>query len=568
MLTTRVIRLMPSIYTILSFGLFATVRAHSFHSYPYLYFNENQTNVSFPVVDHVAPTGDRQRESDYPDFLYKPNPGVYRVVEFYVHWCDICRHFSTHYVKHARKMQQLLADRKLAIPITFHGISCVPNKPICRKQEIAGHPLLKLFKPGDLKGVTMAHTEARPVAMLAALDINVTGMKDDKAGLDVTDVDSNGVDSWWGAWYTYIQGVDSSSGPGYKGSFRRTREDLKNDIHLSFDFAMRNNVYIMEGDDKLSDEAKDVLKEYFVLLQRTLPSSWVDMQSLLEELVRNIRYVTKKEPYLIKFLDKYPPKSVAEGGEPEWSRSCSKGEPGRGFTCGLWETFHAITVGLVGYNTNQVDDGSLLSTDSVASTIRNFVQYFFTCEECRQHFLKMYDTCAFQRCDRLKKVTKLTGDHVAELEWQQLSLWLYKVHNSVNTRLVREKAVRENREAHAQEMIDSTWPPLQECHPCWLPMDKTGTRAWNSTVVFNFLQLEYGQRDDSVADFQRQLLEANLAAVDDSVRMLRSGSSTIVSSSVFHPLLLLSVVVLFILTGAKGNACLRRVVLRKKVRTV
>jgi Erv1 / Alr family/Thioredoxin len=541
-----------------AFSLVSRIAAHSYYSYPYLYRTEKDPNASLPVLDHVA------TDTDAPDFLYRPNPNSYRVTEFYVHWCDICRHFSTHYVKHARKMLLLVADRTPKVEITFHGISCVPNKALCQKQAVTGYPLIKLFKPGDMVGVTLRHMDAKPITMLKALDINVSGMPSENEDLEEEN-EQAGDESWWSSWYEYMQGIDLLDDSGNKARTRRTREDLRNDVHLSFDFAMRNNVYLTAS-DKLSDEAKNALSDYFVVLTNTLPPSWWQVHALLNELLRNIKYVTRKEPYLVKFLDKYPPESMAEGGDPIWSASCSHGEPGRGFTCGLWETFHAVTVGLVRYNRNQVVDQELMTTDFVAQTIRNFVEHFFTCDECRQHFLKMYDNCEFRRCDRLKKKTKLSGDHVSDLEWQQLPLWLYEIHNAVNVRLMHERADREKRAVGPQDEKDVRWPPMRDCHLCWLPTKGAATRKWNETVVFSYLELEYGQRDSSTSEFQRQLLEANLAAVDTNVQMLRSSRPSIAASTLFHPAMLL--VCGYICFGARGYTLLRRAIFRKKERTV
>ena len=65
----------------------------SYKLYPYLYATKDAvTNeASFPVVDHIAPDNSKERVEAKPDFLYNPPPDTYRVVEFYVHWCGICR---------------------------------------------------------------------------------------------------------------------------------------------------------------------------------------------------------------------------------------------------------------------------------------------------------------------------------------------------------------------------------------------------------------------------------------------------------------------------------------------
>ena len=94
----------------------------------------------------------------------------------------------------------------------------------------------------------------------------------------------------------------------------------------------------------------------------------------------------------------------------------------------LWETFHAVSVGSVDYNRKVVEEKHLLAPEYVARTIRNFVENFFHCDECKQNFLAMYDSCGFNRCERLKQETKL-GLQESEKDWREVPLWLFEVHN-------------------------------------------------------------------------------------------------------------------------------------------
>jgi hypothetical protein len=451
-------------------------------------------------------------------------------------------------------MQHHLAEKHPDVSITFHSISCVPNKPLCRKQNVPGYPMVQLLKPGESIGEILKHNEAKPVAMLQALGINVDGMveEDNENDDEPTIADPSG---------------------GQVITYHRTRDDLRNDIHLSFDFAMRNNVYTR--DTPLTEEEKRSLKDYLYLMKRTLPSSWSHLHSLLENLIRNYRYASKKEPYLVQILDKYPPQNYNADGDPEWSLSCSKGEVGRGFTCGLWETFHTISVGVVNYNYNQVDDSELIAPESGARTIRDFVEYFLHCTECTENFIKMYDGCAYNRCQRLTKTTKLTGDKVSELEWRALSLWLYEVHNGVNVRLLKEKAQREKQTAiTVQDIVNVQYPPIEECPICWFKPDRSGKREWNETAVFTFLQLEYGKRDNAVIDFHKQLqsIKSDPRRKASNKQLLRARiepSNVVLTNAFIHPFVLLICALGYASLGGAGRAFWRHMFTfgRRKLRT-
>lgn len=119
-------------------------------------------------------------------------------------------------------------------------------------------------------------------------------------------------------------------------------------------------------------------------------------------------------------------KFVSKKKVSSWSQNCSKGVNGAGYTCGLWELFHIVTVGIVQWNIASEHDR--VSTLDAADTIRDYIEHYFTCDECRKNFIAMYEACQFQRCDRLSK--KVSEDAIKT--WKQLPLWLWETHNDVS----------------------------------------------------------------------------------------------------------------------------------------
>ena len=490
------------------------VSAVSIKEHPYLY-----TENAGPIAEHQAPDGDRMRHLDQPDFLYDPSNSNYRVVEFYVHWCGVCRHYSNHFIKFARKVDSLAKEKN--VPMTFHTISCVPNKSLCRKQKADAFPLIRLLKPGETEGIDLKHYEAEPNRVFRELGIDRTGLNfEDEIEKD-WDVSTplhlgSRATKSEGPWWRPLSGLffgsnetdsDDANTHAHETHFiARSREDLKNDIHLSFDFAMRNNVFMAEQ-DHLPEEKADALFEWLALLKKTLPASWTEMHVLLTQLIRNFRYITKKESYVMKILDKHPPKAT------QWSESCSKREPGQGFTCGLWEIIHAATVGVLPFNRNAVVQKHLLVPSAVAKTIRDYIEYFFHCDDCRRNFLTMFDSCGHDHCNRLKTKTKL-GLVEATLDWEQPALFFYEVHNAVNVRLMKEKAAREEWEPSRQNELDVQWPPQYECRPCW-KQDANGNLLWEDKMVIQYLRLEYGIRDSEIATFRKQLAEMNSKLMEE-----------------------------------------------------
>ena len=80
----------------------------------------------------------------------------------------------------------------------------------------------------------------------------------------------------------------------------------------------------------------------------------------------------------------------------------------------------------------------------------------------------------------------------------ELALWLWEVHNSVNTRLMIEAAQRQNREVTHEELLASKFPTKRMCPGCWLDANMT---KWNNRSVSHFLD-EWFWPDTERTDLQ------------------------------------------------------------------
>lgn len=183
-----------------------------------------------------------------------------------------------------------------------------------------------------------------------------------------------------------------------------------------------------------------------------------------------------------------------------------------GYTCGLWQLFHIVTVGLVEYNMMIAANDDIvlkeisLSTVQSAETLRNFIESFFGCEVCRMNFLVAYDSCAHDRCSRLVE------SDMTPKQWIEFPVWLFETHNSVNARLLREKADRENRVATPEEEVARQWPSRRHCPKCW-----TDSGGWDEEVVYKYLRIEYWS-EDFVSNEYRGDIGANEEEEEEGVR--------------------------------------------------
>jgi Erv1 / Alr family len=386
----------------------------------------------------------------------------------------------------AQRVQQIAADQNERVDI--YAISCHPNRRLCRQQTSTRYPIVRLFKRRDIEGIDMLYTDIHPLKALHKMGMQVEAAE----FVDDWDVPAPQINLYptWQRILDDMLGNEREVRPYH----HRTREELKADIHLSLDFALRDGLFT--SDNPISPGAADALKAWLQLLHKTLPEAW-EVHVLIDELLRDFNYISKHEGYLTRVLDQHPPENAS------WSEACSKGDPDAGYTCGLWEMFHAMTVGVVNYNM-MIPEHRRISTEDAAMTLRNYVENFFGCIECRNNFLETFDSCAFNRCTRLEK-DPLGVAQIKQKAWAELPLWLFEVHNDVNIRLVQEKAKRENRIASKDEEDAALWPMKEECLPCYNTDLKKSDATWDSKNLYNWLQLEYGQLDSSSGAIRKEI---------------------------------------------------------------
>ncbi|KAG1669336.1 hypothetical protein FOA52_014898 [Chlamydomonas sp. UWO 241] len=122
--------------------------------------------------------------------------------------------------------------------------------------------------------------------------------------------------------------------------------------------------------------------------------------------------------------------------------ACKSPVPGaRGFTCGLWLSLHAAA--------NRLPDapgtGALL-----VNAMRAFNDHFFKCDECHVHLSKML-------------ATPQAG---AVSTRRDAALWLWRVHNNVNARLMQEEAKSGRASSGDDRVLKAIFPRTQVCPKC------------------------------------------------------------------------------------------------------
>jgi thiol-disulfide isomerase/thioredoxin len=409
---------------------------------PYLY------DEDAGVVIEYMPSADVE-DPVRPDFLYSTNNGP-RIVEFYAPWCPFCQSFRHHFVEVTGQMVD--AAHSVGVDLKVYAISCQVHKTLCRNWEFEVFPRLRLFKAGETNSTgTTVYYQFYANSVLKHLKIPVV--------IDVNEEKKKKLK---------IQARSATT-----GTFKqRKQEEAFNDALVSFHFALRNSIYMADG--PLPIKARVAFENWLNLLHRAIPPN-TSLHSVVSALLHDFESVVEDEAALMDIVYRFAPDKM------KWSKGCTQGTRGAGYTCGLWELFHIATVGVTEWNQlSLIDPIMAIGVEEAAVTIRDYIEHFFGCEVCRMNFMAAFDSCAHDRCHRL-------DNNAASVEkWRELPLWLFETHNSVNLRLLHEKGEREEFTPTLQDEINKQWPARDDCPQCW--RDDGG---WVEDHVIERLKIDY-----------------------------------------------------------------------------
>uniref|UniRef100_A0A674JY39 Sulfhydryl oxidase n=1 Tax=Terrapene triunguis TaxID=2587831 RepID=A0A674JY39_9SAUR len=207
----------------------------------------------------------------------------------------------------------------------------------------------------------------------------------------------------------------------------------------------------------LTGERVRALKDFVAVLAKYFPGRPF-VQNFLRSVDRWLRNVRgSRIPYSALKLVLTNRKEVAPAvlsNNVTWV-GCQGSEPHfRGYPCSLWTLFHLLTV--------QATRHRRLDPLEVLGAMRGYVQSFFGCRECAQHFEGM----AAESMDKVRSV-------------DEAALWLWSRHNRVNARLAGTAT-------EDPQFPKLQWPPPELCHPCHSVVKRR--QVWDEAAVLQFLK--------------------------------------------------------------------------------
>ncbi|XP_034634897.1 sulfhydryl oxidase 1 [Trachemys scripta elegans] len=210
----------------------------------------------------------------------------------------------------------------------------------------------------------------------------------------------------------------------------------------------------------LTGERVKALKDFVAVLAKYFPGRPF-VQNFLRSVDRWLRNVRESRiPYsaleLVLTNRKEGQAPAVLSNNVTWV-GCQGSEPHfRGYPCSLWILFHLLTVQATRHP--RLGTGPL----EVLGAMRSYVQSFFGCRECAQHFEGM----AAESMDKVRSV-------------DEAALWLWSRHNRVNARLA-------GTETEDPQFPKLQWPPPELCRPCHSVVKRR--QVWDEAAVLQFLK--------------------------------------------------------------------------------
>ncbi|XP_020592949.1 sulfhydryl oxidase 1-like isoform X2 [Phalaenopsis equestris] len=401
------------------------------------------------------------------DSILKESPASFAIVEFFAHWCPACRNYKPHYEKVARLFNGPNAVHPGIILMTRVDCAMKVNTNLCEKFSVGRYPMLLCgpphkftsagWDPKQEKSEIMSIDNARTAEQLLNWINKIT---ESSFSLDDEKYDNGSTLPW------------NATDPE---QIARAIYDVEEATSQLFD--------IITDSKRITKETRAPLIKFFQLLIAHHPS-------------KRCRRGTAE--ILVNFDEMWPldysisPQNASRSYPRDVNKTfpiCGKDVPRgywifcrgssnetRGYSCGLWILLHSLSV--------RIGDGEAQLTFTV---IHDFVYNFFICEECRRHFHEM--------CSSAPVPFNTT---------RALVLWLWRSHNNVNERLMREEKESGTEDHRYPKMI---WPPKDLCPSCSFSSSSKAGHAildWNEDEVFKFITNYYGSllvsayKDDTI----------------------------------------------------------------------
>jgi thiol oxidase len=319
------------------------------------------------------------------------------IFEKYATWCGHCQAMAPNFdgaAKHFNEVGGLLLSKG----------TCSNNPQLCNYLGVIGYPSFYYGTAEDFRNVRTSPppslNELRSVSSAA----DMIDFLSERFGIESTTTNNN-------------HGTDHTMPPN-------------NDINQTTAPAYTLDVaaYLSDIEMSTSDSLQQALVSSHLISQKGARDAFIDWQGFIADSHPSDKCRRGAQDILDELDDLWPKDNYSPGtvrsnlltkkqclsdySDVEYQGCAVGGNPGA-YTCGLWQTFHAMSVA----------PDTKFGGSEMFRRLGQFIKYFFTCTICQEHFLAMMAS--------VNSTTVTTED--------TFIIWLFEAHNEVNERLREEE---------------------------------------------------------------------------------------------------------------------------------
>ncbi|XP_011022966.1 PREDICTED: sulfhydryl oxidase 2-like isoform X2 [Populus euphratica] len=390
------------------------------------------------------------------DAVLRNTPAAHAIVEFFAHWCPACRNYKPQYEKVARLFNGPDAVHPGIALMTRVDCALKINNKLCDKFSVSHYPMLFWGPPSKFASGGWEPKEEKS-------EIHV--IDDGRTAERLLNWINKQLGSSYGLDDEKFENEHLPSNISDLGQIARAVYDVEEATFFAFEIIREHKM--------IKPHTRASLIKFLQLLVAHHPSK---------------RCRKGSAEVLVNFDELCPPDMWSPAKQEAVNddkgmlgnfQICGKEVPRgywmfcrgskndtRGFSCGLWVVLHSLSV--------RIEDGE---SQFAFTAVCDFINNFFICEECREHF--------YQMCSSVTAPFNTSRD---------FALWLWSTHNKVNERLMKEEASEGTGDPKFPKII---WPPKQLCSSCHLSSNQrengVGQIDWNLNEVYKFLTGYYGE---------------------------------------------------------------------------
>ncbi|XP_012227767.1 sulfhydryl oxidase 2 [Linepithema humile] len=335
------------------------------------------------------------------------------------------------------------------------------NELLCVMNKVTKFPTLIAFGRNESQKVINVRIPTRQGVRRAIKDYVISkGVNIDEVGTTVShDVAQQNIEK---VLQTTLAAVVEVQENQEQPSSKKTDDYMYQlDLESALRYSINHEIPLTKSID---GEKMEVLRKYHALLAAYFPlrrnNAYLEV---IRNIVKNRSSVTGEEYSQLVKTTEEEMSPVYSGPSRRWIGCKGSTASYRGYPCGLWTTFHMLTVN---FALEPHKDASQAFSEDPAAVLRvmhSYIGTFFGCADCAAHFVEMA---------RRNKIFDVRSRDEAVL-------WLWRAHNQVNVRLSGD-------DTEDPEHRKIQYPAAEHCPTC-----RYVNGSWNEEEVLRYLKVKY-----------------------------------------------------------------------------